>query len=477
MFKLKLKIPQLICFVVSLLLLGCDEDKRETPSSVSVYRILKDDTGNYSYLSAAIDRAGMRSFFESNERDFTIFAPINQAFIDAGFPNLLSVKTADPVVLEKILKYHIIENKILVKPIAGEVTVTALDGNEITLDRIKILIRTGEISVFFANGADILSRDVNGTNGNVQTINKVLVPKTNKNIMNILAENSNYSLFLAAINRASLGSRNYAAELASSSQFTVFAPVNAAFAEFMGGKYNSTTSINNTPPQTVADELVGNHIINNAYFTYKLPFISLSLNSSRLTISKTFTYNAPNAIAGYNTVVNGGAVTRSLANAMATNGFVNGVGAVFALPSSLTLSDAARANSNLTFFVAAVDRASTGGVDFSGMLSGTSDYTIFAPSNQAFRDEGYETIDVVNTASPSILIQLLSKHFFEGSFYSNSYPVGTFNLLSIGGTDVEFDNTTLYTAKGPLNTAPGTISTRNEIRKNGVLNIINQVIK
>lgn len=97
---------QIICFVVCLLLLGCEDVKRETPSAVNVYRIVKEDTGNYAYLCAAIDRAGMISFFESSENDITLFAPVNQAFIDAGYNNVLAVKNEDPDVLENFLKYH-----------------------------------------------------------------------------------------------------------------------------------------------------------------------------------------------------------------------------------------------------------------------------------------------------------------------------------------------------------------------------------
>jgi uncharacterized surface protein with fasciclin (FAS1) repeats len=477
MLNLKTRIPQIICFVLSFLLLGCEEDKRETPSAVNIYRIVKEDTGNYSYLSAAIDRAGMRSFFESSEQNFTLFAPINQAFVDAGYNNVLSVKNEDPVVLEKILRYHIIESKMSVKSIEGEFTVTALDGNVLFLDKKKLTVKGGDVTGYFANGADILARDVKGTNGNVQVINKILTPKSTKSIMETLIANPNYSLFVTALNRASLGSRNYVEELSSSSQFTVFAPLNSGFSGFLSGKYNSTASINAVDPDVVAVELVGNHIIENAYFTYNLPSAPLSLNQGKLTVSKTFTYNAPNAVAGANAVINGALINRVTANVLVSNGFVNGVGSVFTIPTALTLSETVRSNSNLTFFVAAVDKASTSSVDISGMLSGTSDITIFAPTNQAFKDQGYETLDVINSTSADILVKLLSKHIFEGSFYSNSYPTAVFNVLSIDGTSVEFDSSVTYTAKGPTNTAAGTISTKNEIRTNGVFNIINQVIK
>ncbi|WP_163400085.1 fasciclin domain-containing protein [Flavobacterium fluviatile] len=475
MLKSKSILLQIFCFVVGLSLLGCEDDKRETPTAVSVYRIVKEDVGNYSYLATAIDRAGLQDVLE-NGNNITLLAPTDQAFINAGFASVNAIRIADPVVLENILRYHIIENKVETAGIEGPEVVAAMDGNELYLDKQVI---TDNIS-YYVNGADILGKDNKATNGTVQLINKVLVPKKGTTIMEALAGRAEYSLFLAAINRASLGSRNYAATLASAGEYTVFAPTNTALADFLSGKYSTVAKIDAIDPDTVGSELVGNHIVDKAYISYKLPYSLFSLNSGRITSSSTTYFSAPNSGAGTSTIVNGSLLIKNNADELVYNGFVNGVNTVFAVPSSQTLYQSIESNTSLTYFKAAIEKVSAAGVDIKGLLSSPGTITVFAPTNQSFRDEGYESIDIINATNADILVELIAKHIFDGAIYSDSYPSGTYTLLSINGVSVEFDNTvttSTYAAKGPLNDVFGAIFPKNEIRANGVFNIINQIIK
>ncbi|MCG9793081.1 fasciclin domain-containing protein [Flavobacterium algicola] len=484
MFKLKLKIQQIICLVAALLLVGCSDEERETAKAVSVYRIVKEDTGNYSYLAAAIDRAGLKDLLDSDESNVTLLAPTNQAFIDAGFANVNTIRITDPALLAKVLQYHIIENKFETSTIVGPQSITSLDDNELFFDKRTM---TGSVEGkpvtlidFYVNGADILSKDIFATNGNVQLINKLLVPKTTKNIMQAMTARADYSLFVAAVNRASLGSVNYAAQLSSTTNYTVFAPTNAAITEFLLGKYSTEAKIATIDPNIIASELVGNHIILNAYFSYNLLFSPLSLNQGKITVSSVKYYNAANSVAGTNTVLNGSLLIRNNANEMVSNGFVNGTTTVFALPTSLTLFETIQANLNLTYLMAAIERASASGIDLKGMLSSSGEQTLYAPTNQAFRNEGYESVDIIYATSPEILAELLTKHVFAGYIYSNSYPVGKYTVESISGVPVEFDTSSdlgVFGAKGPLNLLYGAVTTKDEIRTNGVFNIINQVIK
>ncbi|EOR95277.1 beta-Ig-H3/fasciclin [Arcticibacter svalbardensis MN12-7] len=458
---------------------GCKKDKYETPSAVSIYRIAKEDNSNFSILEAAIDKAGFRQMLDGSD-NYTLLAPIDQAFIDAGFADYRAINLADSATIANILKYHIIEGKVDVESLAGGQTLKALNGAELYFDKKEIILpNSNKSTVSFVNGADILGADVSATNGNLQVINRILTPK-GADIISVLTSSPNYSLFLAAIKRASTGSRNYLQELSSNKKFTVFAPLNTSFAAFLSGKYLNSTLINTIAPDVVASELVGPHIIENGgYLAYQIPHNSINLSQQRLIVSYSRTIaNVANASAGSNTVINSSALAKATANTMASNGVIHGISTIFPIPSANNLLQTIQSDQNLTFLVAAITKASTSSVNFAGLLSSADSYTIFAPNNQAFKDEGFATVDAVSAASVEILSSLLSKHIFEGIIYSTSYPAGSYTLSSINGTAVLFDNsTTGYAAMGPNNSTFGAISTSNTVRSNGVFNIIVKVIK
>ncbi len=71
---------------------------------------------NFSLLVAAVLRASQGSTnvaqVLAGAGPLTVFAPTNQAFINAGFANAAAIQAADPEVLKNILTYHVIAARV-----------------------------------------------------------------------------------------------------------------------------------------------------------------------------------------------------------------------------------------------------------------------------------------------------------------------------------------------------------------------------
>lgn len=478
MLKNSFKLPTLVALflMMGFFLSSCQKDEHNTPSKVSIYQIVKEDASNFSFLRAAIDKAGLKEQLEA-AGDFTLFAPINQAFKDAGYANVAAVTAENATVLANILNYHVVDHLVRTKDVTANQSVNSINGKALILDIYKFTTKDTSYNLKLVNGVEIISKDVAATNGNMQVVNRILIPQ-GADVLTVLKANNNYSLFVAAINRASQGTTNFNALLSGTNNYTVFAPINSAFNAYLSGKYNSVTKINTIDPDVIANELVAYHIITGKNLTFQLPSKPIALNQSVIAVSLSRTSNVNNSNFGVRVVVNGIALNNYGANQLASNGVINELTSVLLIPSSATLLQTIQANSSLTFFKAMLDRASTGTTNFNTILSGNVSLTIFAPSNTALQAEGYNTLQTIALASPETLGNLISNHLFTGEIYSTSNPPGSnYSSTSINNLIVNFTNGATYTAQGPNNLSLGTISPANNVTANGVFNIINIVLK
>ncbi len=63
-----------------------------------------------TFFNAALQQADMKTLLRG-DGPFTIFAPNNDAFKNAGFPSTDSIRNTDPAVLKSILQFHILNNR------------------------------------------------------------------------------------------------------------------------------------------------------------------------------------------------------------------------------------------------------------------------------------------------------------------------------------------------------------------------------
>ena len=104
---------------------------------------------------------------------FTVFAPTNQAFINAGFTTIASINAADPNNLTAILTYHVIGARVFSSDLLNNSMPATVNGGT-----VKITLTGGPKVKGNSNatGSNIILTDILATNGVVHVIDQVLLP-------------------------------------------------------------------------------------------------------------------------------------------------------------------------------------------------------------------------------------------------------------------------------------------------------------
>jgi uncharacterized surface protein with fasciclin (FAS1) repeats len=254
-------------------------DKEDDPPIVppvvtpTVVGVAQADT-TFSILVAAVTRANLVNTLSNTAANFTVFAPTNTAFRNAGITAaVISGYTQGQVdtVLTPILTYHVLGAKVLSTGVPVTDTVKTLNG--------KNLFASRNANGVFLNGIKVATADVNASNGVVHVIGKILLPPT-KTIAQIVSESgtgvAGFSLLLDAVLRAGVGlppgTPSLATLLSSPGKYTVFAPTNAAFqATATGAAINvSTTAFINALSSTAVAGVLGSHAYRTNIFASDL---------------------------------------------------------------------------------------------------------------------------------------------------------------------------------------------------------------
>lgn len=132
---------------------------------------------NFTYLVAAVLRADASgtsiSGALSGAGPLTVFAPVNQAFIDAGFPTIASINAANPNDLKNILLYHVVAGRVFSSDLTEGAQPTTQQGGKVTITLASGAKVKGASN---PSASDITGTDVMATNGVIHVINKVLLP-------------------------------------------------------------------------------------------------------------------------------------------------------------------------------------------------------------------------------------------------------------------------------------------------------------
>jgi uncharacterized surface protein with fasciclin (FAS1) repeats len=190
---------------------------------------------------------------------------------------------------------------------------------------------------------------------------------TPKSITELAATNTDLSSLVAALTRAELVST-----LNGTGPFTVFAPTNAAFATFLAGK-----KLEDIPKETLKQVLL-NHVVSGEV---KSGAIQTGYAKSLATFGNTQSNLSLYLVKDAAGVSVNKAVKVSTADVAASNGVIHIVDKVIELP---TIVSHALNNPNFSTLVAALTRADLG-VNYVQILSGTGPFTVFAPTNDAFK--------------------------------------------------------------------------------------------
>ena len=281
-----------------------------------------------------------------------------------------------------------------------------------------------------------------------------------------ITERDDLSMLEAALERVGLDN-NLADE---NNDFTVFAPNNTAFNNYIAAtpNVNSLDDISDN----MLRALLLNHVIGEDLDAGDL----LSAGTGYKTTLSTLT-NSSDGLSMYIMVDGNDIRINDAADVVETdinsdNGTVHIVDAV--IP-RMNLAMAAMADGNFSILVDAVSVDSLD-TDFLGTLTGTSPFTIFAPTNDAFVDlldsnDDWDSLDDIPAAT---LDAVLRYHVVQGRVYADQLTAGM-TINTLGGTlTVVDDNGSLALQDGAGNTV-GFIA--NDVTTtNGVIHAIGMVL-
>lgn len=157
--------------------------------------------------------------FLAEQGQVTVFAPINNAFLDLGTPEFdLLTRASNIDVLGRVVDFHVALGRFDIPTIEPGAQITTRDGAHLTL--------TVEGSARYLNGRLIISDPVETTNGLIYLLDGVQRDGLNIN------ERLRISPRLTRFTDAVADRPDLVSALTSSSDHTVFAPLNVAFEAF-----------------------------------------------------------------------------------------------------------------------------------------------------------------------------------------------------------------------------------------------------
>lgn len=261
--------------------------------------------------------------------------------------------------------------------------------------------------------------------------------ETTNTIADFVENNADYSSLNAALIAADLKST-----LGGSSEFTVFAPNNAAFNAFLSANGFSSLS---AVPKEVLTQILLNHVQEGS-------IMSSDLSTGYIESMSTAGLSGENLSMYINTsdgVTINGTSSVTTANIEVDNGVIHAVDAVIGLPDITTF---ATADPNFEILVAALTREEEFTFVSTLMTQGTpAPFTVFAPTNTAFENLLTELEAAsLNDIPTDVLASTLSYHVLTGAnvrsgdieddMMVTTLQGGSFTINTTGGVTITDEN-------------------------------------
>jgi len=345
---------------------------------------------SFTHLVEAVIKADLVDALKA-DGPFTIFAPTDDAF-ESLFTELGVNGIADlsAEALTPILTYHVVSGNVRAADVStGSVpTLNTEDDLDIIADESGVTIN---------GNTNVIATDVQGSNGVIHVIDKVLLPNQEEepeSIADIASGNEDFTSLVAALSKADL-----VETLDGEGTFTVFAPTNEAFQELFDAL--GVSGIEELSADALTQILL--------YHVLSSKVMSTDIESGYV---ETLSTDSPDQDPVTLRIDLEGGVKLNketmvtTADIEAFNGVIHIIDKVLLPPNVV---DIAIANPSFEHLVAAVVKA-----DLAGTLSGDGPFTIFAPTDDAFEalfaDLGVSGIDdlSVETLTPILLYHVVS---------------------------------------------------------------------
>ena len=288
---------------------GCDDDDDPILNEVRTLAEIVGNDDRFSILEEQLIRTGLDVTLDGEAASFTVFAPTNDAFdaLNAAGTNVDDLDTED---LRQILLYHVLPGTVEADDITENAsnyyqTSSTAAPNE---EQLSLLVERSGNSVTVNGDVDVVTADIDGTNGVIHAIDEVLMLPT---VVDHAANNDIFSMLVDALDATGLVSTLGNPD----GTFTVFAPTNSAFEAIQETVDGLTTEQLTT--------VLTYHVISGA-----------NVQADEVTDGEVETVSGQNltlARSG-NTVTitdaSGNSVDVLLANVQGTNGVVHAIGSV-----------------------------------------------------------------------------------------------------------------------------------------------------
>ncbi|CAJ1391771.1 MAG: fasciclin domain-containing protein [Roseitalea sp.] len=122
---------------------------------------------DFETLVAAVQAAGLVETLKG-EGPFTVFAPTDEAFAAIGTTVEELLKPENKDALTAVLTYHVVAGKVMSTDLVDDASVATVQGQNITID-----LDNGAM----VNDANVVTADIETSNGVIHVIDKVIVPE------------------------------------------------------------------------------------------------------------------------------------------------------------------------------------------------------------------------------------------------------------------------------------------------------------
>ena len=327
-------------------------------------------TDIHDSLVSAVIQAGLLETLQG-PGPFTVFAPTDQAFTDAGI-DLASLDTPEgKEILSDILLYHVVAGNVPSSAVTECMSADAVNGQPLSFTV------NGGVMV---NGANVILPDVVTSNGVIHVIDKVLTPTDTPNDIPRTAQcTGQHNSLVSSVIQAEL-----LETLQGDGPFTVFAPTDQAFID----ANIDLASLDNPEGKAQLADILLYHVLDG-----EVPAANVTDCLSATAING----NPLSFTVGDSVMVNGATVTAT--DVPTSNGIIHVIDKVL-LPTATPndIPRTAQCTGIHDSLVAAVVQA-----ELLETLQGEGPFTVFAPTDQAFADAGIDLAALDNEEGKAAL--------------------------------------------------------------------------
>jgi len=374
------------------------------PQMQNIVEIAQEDE-QFSILVEALTKAELANTL-AQDGTFTVFAPTNAAFENffsaIGVSGISDVSAAD---LAPILLYHVAGTKAMSGSLSNGYVKTLSPAQG---DFLSIFVNTND-GVSLNSSSAVVAADIEASNGVIHVIDAVLTPPT---VADIAINNPDFSTLTSAVVDADLAGTL----MDKTASYTVFAPTNAAF-----------SALSEVPSDLTPILLY--HVFGETVKAANLKSgIYNSLNSTNPQVIVEYMDGMPKI---------NGSIGIAATDIVATNGVVHVIDGVMTPLTGNSIIEIAFASApEFTSLTAALAKANLA----SAFLGTEGDFTVFAPTNEAFgnflSDIGASGLDELSAEAltPILTYHVIGTEAMSGSLTTGYYPsisMANDNYLSI----------------------------------------------